>query len=542
MPDPEGEYYRQWRNHIHSPDDIWNEIVNVTDFQGVTLAPKLQPIETRLVMLQTGMRAPMGIKVFGPDLKTIEQFSLNLESELKNIEGVKGKTVYANRVIGKPYIEIKINREAIARYELTINKLQNYIEVAIGGVQLSKTVEGRNRFGVRVRYPRELRNNPEELQNILIPVSKEQSIPLAELASIEYVRGPQVIKSENTFLVNYITFGTNQGYSEGQVVSNAREYLNNKIKEGRLKVPAGISYQFAGNYQNQIRASKRLSILVPVVLIIIVITSIQGKAQKTDTIALNRYYEMAIDSNPSIQAAYKKYEAALKKVPQAKSLPDPTLSAGYGISPIETRLGAQELRISVKQMFPWFGTLKAEGKQAALAAKAELENYYAKRNYILFLFNRYWYMLYQNKQKINFNQQEIELLKTLENTAVINYENHRSDMVDVLDIQMSRKELITKNQELKDHQKRLQADINLLLNRELTTKIEIPDSLPIPDKIEFNKDSISYSDIEPAARVTAYYSDAPAGAVRVKYQHHDTLDHLEAQKTRDDHFKKYMPV
>ncbi|MCB0855573.1 MAG: efflux RND transporter permease subunit, partial [Bacteroidetes bacterium] len=103
IPDPDGQYFRQWREHIHSPDDIWDEIVRVTRLPGITSAPKLQPIETRLVMLQTGMRAPMGIKVRGSDLKSIEAFGLKLETHLKEVEGVKAAAVFADRIVGKPY-------------------------------------------------------------------------------------------------------------------------------------------------------------------------------------------------------------------------------------------------------------------------------------------------------------------------------------------------------------------------------------------------------------------------------------------------------
>ena len=117
IPDEDGEYFRNWRPNITSPDDIWNEIVKVTKLPGVTSAPKLQPIETRLVMLQTGMRAPMGIKVKGPDLKTIESFGLKLEDILKEAEGVKDEAVFADRIVGKPYLLIDIKRETCTLWD-----------------------------------------------------------------------------------------------------------------------------------------------------------------------------------------------------------------------------------------------------------------------------------------------------------------------------------------------------------------------------------------------------------------------------------------
>lgn len=267
--DDDGEYYRNWRDHIKSPDDIWDEIVRVTKIPGVTSAPKLQPIETRLVMLQTGMRAPMGIKVYGPDLKTIQDFGLQLENILKEVPSVKAEAVFADRIVGKPYIHLNINRDEISRYGLNIEDVQQTIETAIGGMKVTSTVEGRERFPVRVRYPRELRDDPEALGKILIPTPTGAQIPMSQVVDFEYVRGPQVIKSEETFLVGYVLFDKRDGYSEVTVVNDAQALILDKIDTGELAVPAGISYKFSGSYENQVRAEKRLSIVVPLVLVIV---------------------------------------------------------------------------------------------------------------------------------------------------------------------------------------------------------------------------------------------------------------------------------
>ncbi len=269
QPDESGMYFRNWREHIKSPDDIWNEIVKVTNIPGVTSAPKLQPIETRLVMLQTGMRAPMGIKVFGPDLKTIEEFGMKLEGILKEVPSVKQEAVFADRIVGKPYIHLNIKRDAIARYGLSIEDVQQTIETAIGGMNISSTVEGRERFPVRVRYPRELRDNPEELKKIYMATPIGVQVPLGELVEIEYVRGAQMIKSENTFLTGYVLLDKKEGFAEVDVVEEAQQHIQDKINSGDLIVPAGVSYKFSGSYENQVRAEKRLSIIVPLVLIII---------------------------------------------------------------------------------------------------------------------------------------------------------------------------------------------------------------------------------------------------------------------------------
>ena len=269
IPDANGLYFRNWRSHIHSPDDIWNEIVKVTNIPGVTSAPKLQPIETRLVMLQTGMRAPMGIKVFGPDLMTIEKFGLELEAILKEVPSVKTEAVFADRIVGKPYLHFNIDRDAISRYGLNVEDVQQTIETAIGGMQVTSTVEGRERFPVRVRYPRELRDDPEKLKKVFIPTPTGVQVPLIELVNIEYVRGPQVIKSENTFLVGYVLLDKKDGYAEVDVVEEAQRFIQNKIDQGDLVVPSGVNFKFSGSYENQVRAEKRLAIIVPIVLAII---------------------------------------------------------------------------------------------------------------------------------------------------------------------------------------------------------------------------------------------------------------------------------
>ena len=269
IPDDDGEYYRNWRPEIQSPDDIWNEIVRVTKLPGITSAPKLQPIETRLVMLQTGMRAPMGIKVKGQDLREIEAFGLELEEILKQAEGVKEQAVFADRIVGKPYLLVDIKREQLARYGVSIMDVQEILQVAVGGMPLTQTVEGRERYAVRVRYPRELRDNPTDLKNIYVPVEKGSPVPLGELVDIRYEQGPQVIKSEDTFLVGYVLFDKLDGFAEVDVVENAQALIQEKIDSGELTVPKGISYKFTGTYENQLRAEKTLSIVVPLCLIII---------------------------------------------------------------------------------------------------------------------------------------------------------------------------------------------------------------------------------------------------------------------------------
>ncbi len=269
IPDKNGNFYRNWRPEIKSANDIWDEIVKVSRLPGVTSAPKLQPIETRLVMLQTGMRAPMGIKVKGQSLEQIQAFGIALEGILKEVEGVKKDAVFADRIVGKPYLLIDIDREKIARYGISVDRVQNVLKIALGGIALSQTVEGRERYSIRVRYPRELRKNPTDLEHVYIPVENGNPIPLSEVASIRYEQGPQVIKSEDTFLIGYVLFDKLDGFAEVGVVENAQNKIKENIESGALVVPQGVNYQFTGTYENQIRAEKTLSVVVPLALMLI---------------------------------------------------------------------------------------------------------------------------------------------------------------------------------------------------------------------------------------------------------------------------------
>jgi len=145
------------------------------------------------------------------------------------------------------------------------------LQVALGGMALSTSVEGRERFPMRVRYARELRDNPEDIKRILIPAMNGTQIPLSELADINYTRGAQMIRSENTFLVGYVIFDKLEGKAEVDVVNEADKVLQKKLDSGELKLPAGVTYKFAGNYENEIRATERLSIVIPISLLLILL-------------------------------------------------------------------------------------------------------------------------------------------------------------------------------------------------------------------------------------------------------------------------------
>jgi copper/silver efflux system protein len=200
--------------------------------------------------------------------------------------------VNAERVVGKPYLEIDIDREAAARYGMSIVDVQNTIAMAVGGMAATTTVEGRERYNVRLRYPRELRGDPDEIGRILVTAggggmagagggmagaagarlvsaAAPIQVPLSEVAQINYVRGPEMIRSENTFPVAYVTFGGRAGMAEVDVVEQAQAYLAEQRRAGRLAIPAGVSFTFSGAYENQLHAAKTLRVVLPLALMLI---------------------------------------------------------------------------------------------------------------------------------------------------------------------------------------------------------------------------------------------------------------------------------
>ncbi len=279
--DEDGNLQRNWREEIHSMEDVWDEILAATRLPGVTSAPWLQPIGARLVMLQTGMRAPMGVKVLGPDLQTIEKVALQIEDFLKQIPSVNPATVFADRVIGKPYLEFDIDREAAARHGVSVAAVLDVLETALGGKTVTFTVEGRERYPVRVRYPRERRNDLQQMQEVLVPLPSGAQIPLSQLATLRYTQGPQAIKTEDTFPVAYVIFDRNPGRAEVDVVEDCQAFLAEQMQKD-WQLPAGVSYRFAGSYEHQLRASRTLAIVLPLALaLILVVLYLQFRAITT---------------------------------------------------------------------------------------------------------------------------------------------------------------------------------------------------------------------------------------------------------------------
>ena len=242
--------------------ELLAELQEKTAIPGV-LPTWLQPIQTRLVMLQTGFRAMMGVKIFGSDPQEIEKIALQMEKILRDVRGATD--VVADRIIGRPYVQFEPNREVIARYGVNIRDVQDIIEIGIGGENITTTVEGRERYPIRVRYPRELRERFDDLERILVPTSTGAHVPIGMLGKVNYIIGPQELKSENGLLVGYVTLNTRER-DEISVVEDAEMKLQSAKLDGTLQVPPGYYWQWSGQFENQRRAMARLAWMVPVVL------------------------------------------------------------------------------------------------------------------------------------------------------------------------------------------------------------------------------------------------------------------------------------
>jgi Cu(I)/Ag(I) efflux system membrane protein CusA/SilA len=212
----------------------------------------------------------MGFKVYGPDLESIEQVGIQIERFLKDVAMVEPLSVVADRIVGKPYFEIDYDRKALARYGMSVADVQEAFEVSIGGVRVTTTVEKLQRFPVRVRYQRELRDSIETMERMLIPARDGTQIPLSQVAEIRYFRGPESVKREGPMLVSYVLFDKKPGYAEVDVVQACENYLKLKKEETKeLIVPTGVTFKPAGTYENQLHARRTLILVIPLTLFII---------------------------------------------------------------------------------------------------------------------------------------------------------------------------------------------------------------------------------------------------------------------------------
>ncbi|MEQ1892183.1 MAG: efflux RND transporter permease subunit [Planctomycetota bacterium] len=275
---PRARFFSGWPGFLRRPlAQLWPEDRALTkqelldEMQAAAAVPGvlptwLQPIQTRLVMLQTGFRAMMGVKIYGSDLAEIERVGLQMEALLREVPGATD--IVADRIVGKPYLEIAIDRERIGRYGVNIRDVQDVIEMALGGVNLMESVEGRERYPIRVRLARDFREDVEAIERINVPSSSGAQVPLAQLAEIETVLGPQEIKGERGLLVGYVTMNTRER-DEVSVVEDAERVLRRALAEGRLTLPPGYYWEWSGQFENQVRAAQRMRILVPLTLAIL---------------------------------------------------------------------------------------------------------------------------------------------------------------------------------------------------------------------------------------------------------------------------------
>jgi copper/silver efflux system protein len=249
----------EWR-----PGMTWDKLIEELDQTlNIPGMPNIwwMPIQTRTEMLATGIRSPIGIKIFGPDLEGIEQVAIEIEQVVKNIPGTR--SAFAERVTGGNFIDFEVDREASARYGLNVEQVEMVIQTAIGGMNVSQTIEGRERYPINVRYARELRDNLDDLARVLVPTPSGAQIPIGQLADIRTVTGPPMIRDESAQLVGFV-FVDITGRSLGEYVAEAKQ-----IVRDRVDIPAGYRVAWGGQFEYMERAKSKLKVVVPVTLFII---------------------------------------------------------------------------------------------------------------------------------------------------------------------------------------------------------------------------------------------------------------------------------
>ncbi|MDG2220479.1 MAG: efflux RND transporter permease subunit [Rubripirellula sp.] len=262
----------EWRDGV-TARDVWDEINEVATLPGVTPAAALQPIEGRVVMLQSGIKAPMAIRIYGDDLKTLADAAMAVAGQLKRSPLVEAGTVNPDIVLGKPYIEFTVDREAASRYGMSAAAVNQVIETALGGMNLISTVEGRERYPVRLRYSRDLREQIDQLSRLPVVTRDGAVVPLGELATLETTWGPGAINSENARLVAHVAFMTTGVAGDLESVSAVEDQLRQAqmlapSDPNHLAMPPGYSLEAVGSFRNQIEANLRLMWIIPLVVFI----------------------------------------------------------------------------------------------------------------------------------------------------------------------------------------------------------------------------------------------------------------------------------
>jgi len=256
----------QWRPGV-TTKDIWEQINAVATLPGVTPASPLQPIEGRVVMLQSGIKAPMAIRIYGDSLDGLAKASIAVADRLKQIPQVNGATVNPDIVLGKPYVEFDVNRETAARYGMSTAMVNQIIETALGGSNVTRTVEGRERYPIRVRYERDLREQIDTLNRLPVVTHSGEVIPLSLLAEMKTTWGPGVINSEDARLVAHVSFSSSGQEGALETIDAVETSLHAAQQDGALSLPTGYALKAVGSFQNQIEANNRLLWVVPLVIL-----------------------------------------------------------------------------------------------------------------------------------------------------------------------------------------------------------------------------------------------------------------------------------
>jgi Cu(I)/Ag(I) efflux system membrane protein CusA/SilA len=247
-------------------DELVDALNAAVQFPGLNNAWTM-PIKTRIDMLATGIKTPVGIKVAGPDLRELDRIAAEIEAVIRPVPGTA--SVFAERSMGGNYIEFDIDRDAIARYGLSLGAVQEILQVALGGMPLSTTVEGLERYTINLRYNRDFRENLEALRDISVPTPTGAQVPLGQLAKIEIVRGPMSVKSEDAVPNDWIYIDV-QTDDLGGYIAQAQAAVEQAMKDGRVRVPPGYNVFWSGEYEFMQRAHERLMIVVPLTLLLIV--------------------------------------------------------------------------------------------------------------------------------------------------------------------------------------------------------------------------------------------------------------------------------
>lgn len=251
---------REWRDGI-TKDDIIRELNSKLAIPGV-INSYTQPIINRINMLSTGIRTDVGIKIYGQSLDSINILAHEFKKQLEGLEGVAD--LYVEPIVGGKYIDIKIRKEEIGRYELTVDDINMFIETALGGMNATTTIEARQRFPVNVRFAQDYRNTINQIKNLQVQTNNLGPIPLSAVAEVSVTEGPPMINSENAMLRGTLLFNV-RGRDMGSTVSDAKERLEKAVKN----LPKGYYLDWSGQYENQVRAQDRLMVIIPIVLIII---------------------------------------------------------------------------------------------------------------------------------------------------------------------------------------------------------------------------------------------------------------------------------